>query len=319
MKIFRRLTQLIAAGMLIFASSQVYATAYNLANYAWGYSSTGDGQNIVTISNNSFSFEGYTLVEVQTDSGTGDLSQGAIFTDYLYLTNTQTGVYATATLQGEVSAGTNDVTFYNTASTSYDTTVTDQTMTWYTSSGIEILTLDLVSDSTLGLQGNTDMSVFGTDNQYLKVGEVVLYLEVSSITSGYFFIYDTTTGTWIDFADLISAGDELLLTSGTFSSAATDDVSSGAYDYISGDSGEDPNNYIANVGNTGNVIDLTTAYQGGGLYSYTLAQDGGIDVDTDAISTPEPGMLSLMGLAFLGLAGLQRRRKMQIGTDVKLN
>ena len=309
MKIFRRLSQLLAVSMLILASSQVYATAYSLSDYALGYDSNGDGtiSNDEIISDDSFSFEGYTLVEA-TPNSDGDLTSGASFTDYTYLTNTQTGVYAEAVLNGTITSGSTIAYFNTTASDP------ESQMTWYTASGAYILTLDLVTND-LEQQGRSVLTVIDND---LLVNQITLYLEVSDVKAGYFYIYDETTGEWVDFATLLARGDTLLLTSVTTSSAAnTGDVSDEASAYIEGESGKDPNNYAAPVGNASDLIDLEIAYQSGGTYMYSLSHDGGIDVDSDAV--PEPGMLSLMGLAFLGLAGLQRRRKMQSSTDVKLN
>ena len=300
MKVFRTLSQLLAAGMLIFVSSQVYATAYSLSDYAWAYDSNQDGNisNDEIVSDDSFSFEGYTLVEVTTNSGTADLTSGATFSDYTYLTNTQTGVYAEALLNGTISSGST-IAYFN-------TTASDPTsqMEWYTASGDYILTVDLVTND-LGQQGRSVLTVIDGD---LLVNQITLYLSVSDVEYGYFYIYDETLGEWVDFATLLAEGDELLFTSVTTSSAANEgDVSNEASAYIEGASGENPNSYAAAVGNASDLIDLTIAYQSDGTYMYSLSHDGGIDVDSDAV--PEPGMLTLMGLALIGLAYLQRRRK----------
>lgn len=301
MKMFNRISHFLMASALVFLSSQVYSATLNISNYAWAY--TSDKDSSVTssdvISNDSFSFEGYTLVDVTLDNGT-DLSQGASFTDYTYLTNTQTGIYSEATLSGTINSGSSLATF---------NTTTNPPMTWYAADGTPLLSANLTVND-LGFPGHSSLSIY---DQYLTVGQITLYLSVSNVTAGYFYLY--YEGEWVDFADLLEDYDTLAFTSVTTSSAAKH-ITSEASEYIYDESEMDPSQYYASVGNTGDYIDLTQAYKNS-HYIYTLAHDGGIAVDSNAV--PEPGMLSLMGLAFLGLAGLQRRRKMQSGTNTKLN
>ena len=295
MKILSRINKLLAAGILVFVSSQAYATAYNLSSYAWAYDSDRDGDisSSEVISDDSFSFEGYTLVTVETNSGTASLDEGATFTDYTYLTNTQTGVYSVAKLTGSIAAGSSKATFD-------DSDESESSMTWYSSTGTQILTLDVVSTES-GVAGHSLLDVEGST---LYVGQVTLYLSIDTVEPGYFYIYIEGEG-WVDFATLIANGDTLELSSVTTSSSASDgDISDEILDILE-DIGSGEANY-AGVDNGSDLIDLTAAYQEDGVYSYALAHNGGIHVDSSAV--PEPGMLSLMGLAFLGLAGFQRRR-----------
>lgn len=296
MKIFRRLSQLLIMSVLVLLSSQTYATVYNLSEYAWAYDSDHNGVDTTDIiTDNSLSFSGYTLAEFTTNNGT-DLSDGGTFTDYSYLYNTDLGIYNVGTLTGTVN------------SSGFAEFSTTSTMTWYDSNtNTAILGLSIV-------EGNSSLTVNGST---LYIGQIYLSLEITSVQSGYFYIY--IDGEWVDFATLLAdSSNTLTFSTITTSGVPTNDIDSTVDATLSSYAGVGSiSDYIYGTAGT-NKVDLTEATQGDKII-YTTGNDGYVDVNSSAAPLPEPGMLSLMGLAFLGLAGLQRRRKMQSGTDVKLN
>ena len=294
----------------IGVSSQAYSLTIDLTDLVdveWGidYNHDGNTDDVTTYTKDLMGFFGYTLVEFNSSSTAGTISDGDKFTDYNYLKDTTSGsgIYTTNTMTGTLKDTTGTTTVYSTAT--FDV---GSVMTWYDASNNddEIMSLSVVNgDSTLKL-----------DNGILTIGQISLLLKVTEVTQDYFYI--KVDGKWVDLYDI---GEEIylyVLVSSDVPSTIED--ADTLTDYVNQQTGSnltDLDGYLTDAAETTQVdLSQAAANNGNGGYSYMIVNNG---TSTLRERVPEPGMLSLMGLAFLGLAGLQRRRKMQSGTNTKLN
>ncbi|WP_068713922.1 PEP-CTERM sorting domain-containing protein [Vibrio tritonius] len=312
MKLFKKLGQLLMLCLFIGVSTQAYSSTLDLTNMVWGidYDHDGNPDNTTTYTNDLMGFFGYTLVEFDSPSTAGTLSDGDTFTDYNYLKDTTSGsgIYTTNTMTGKLADTTGTSIVYSTAE--FDA---GSTMTWYdaNNSNASILTLDVYEGS----------STLKLDDGILTIDQIKLLLSVTSVAEDYFYV--KVNDKWVDLYDILN-GDSyseiylyVLVSSDVPSSIEDADTLT---DYVNDQTGSDLDNldgYLTDTAET-TEVDLSQAAEnnGNGGYSYMIVNNGTSIVRK---RVPEPGMLSLMGLAFLGLAGLQRRRKMQSGTNTKLN
>lgn len=141
-------------------------------------------------------------------------------------------------------------------------------------------------------------------------GTVDIEFMVTQATAGYFFKWDAGTATWIDLATLACDPvvdplcDPIYFALADSNNAILDHTTIGSdgfggvwdqLDEIQEVSAHGPYGPIE-YDVFGNQVDLLTTNNGS--YAPAIAEQ-----------VSEPGMLSLMGLAFLGLAGLRRRRE----------
>ncbi|WP_161158024.1 PEP-CTERM sorting domain-containing protein [Vibrio eleionomae] len=298
MKALHNMGKLIMLCLVVLVSSQAYAGSFSLSSLNWAIDSDGDGViddgSLTDI--DTLNFFGYSIVHLTDADSNGTLSDGDTFTDYTYLTATDTsvdGIYTVNTLTGYLNNTVSSTTSSGDTYT-YSTAYFDgSTMNWYNSDGEVILSLTVVDGSSL-------LSLDADGN--LTVGQISLTLSISDVAEGYFYV--EVDGEWVDLADLISSVDyeayyfDVITTVG-FPSSVYDSYAEAIENY----SGEDIDDYLN--GNSGTTtLKLSQAIADGG-YAYGVSNTGTVDL---ASRVPEPGMLSLMGLAFIGLAGFQRRR-----------
>ncbi|MBF9002131.1 MULTISPECIES: PEP-CTERM sorting domain-containing protein [Vibrio] len=290
------LSKMIKGFLLCFAlasASQAYAGSFSLAGLDWAVDIDGNGDTsdgLVDI--DTLDFAGYTLVSVSDTDFSGTLTDNDTFTDYNYLTaDDLAGIYTLNTMTGTLD---NTVTF---GSLTYSTAYFDgSTMSWYDASDTSILTISVTSGSSLLLLDGTD----------LTIGQISLTLSIDSVVADYFYV--DVNGTWVDLADLVASKPYDAYYFSVLTYAGVPDAILAAYEAeLNAYTTVDTSTYLTDYAGIA-TVDLTDAFTGSG-YTFVVVNDGTVDLTR---RVPEPGMLTLMGLAFIGLAGLQRRRKFQL-------
>lgn len=287
------LSKMLKGFLLCFAlvvTGQAYAGTFSLTSLDWAVDLDGNGDpsdGLVDL--DTLGFFGYTLVQVSDADSSGTITNGDTFTDYNYLTADElSGVYTTNTMTGvlgnTVSAGT----------TTYSTAYFDgSSMSWFTADDTEILSLTVSSGSSLlVLNGAT-----------LTIGQISLTLSIDYVAAGYFYI--DVDGTWVDLADIIASLDYESYYFNVITIAGVPDSVIAEYEAIlNAYTGTDVSESLTGFAGSDDVNLLEALSLTG--YTYVVVNDGTVDLTRRA---PEPGMLTLMGLALIGLAYLQRRRK----------
>lgn len=191
-------------------------------------------------------------------------------------------------------------TVYPVGSQNLSTAIFDagSTQSWYDgATNTNILTLELLNAST-NVFTNSD------GNQITSVGQIDFQFQITQAAAGYFYVM--IDGAWVDIADILD-GTVDVYDGNLYAKASTltqipDSVANSdaitALDTIASDA-------LAALG-TYTSYTSSRQYIGGDLTTgaYLTSNKGNVDL----AAVPEPGMLSLMGLAFLGLAGFQSRR-----------
>lgn len=302
-----KIVKLLALCLFFSFVGQVQATTLNLTNLTWAIDGDHDG-DISDSEFTSISKLDYFSVTYVDYTPTSTTSASGTFTDYTYLWTTISdsvnSLYATTTFSGSVNNGLINLN-------------SGSDLTWFDGSASnDVLTLTLSSGKNASGNNGTLYSFYYDENGMQEV-QGVLYAEytVTEVAQGYFYV--DVNGTWVDLYDLINSGsyDEYILaTSTTIQLAEPSDLNQLDTD---GDGVADDDDTTISALN-----DLVNS--GTSISDYTNNYDG-TDVDYDVehymttndgnghlyVAVPEPGMLSLMGFAFLGLAGFQRKRKSQ--------
>ncbi len=280
MNFLRKISQIVVLCTAL-VTGQSYAGAIDLIGVNWGIDSDGSDNGTNILETEYFSYSSLTSVEL--DLGTGN------FTDYavLFSSNTGTaleGLYATGTMTGALAPAVGNYA----AATFYAGTIN-----WFSATNVPILTMELhYGEGSV----NVNSTNGALDFQYL----------VKSVADDYFFVEQG--GSWVDLADAMLLTDYYMAVDSLVQLADDDTVS-----------------YIDSFYNI-SESDLATAFGTIGIDYYTqvdpILGNGVLDGDyvtfnngnTQLSIVPEPGMLSLMGLAFLGFAGFQSRRKRQLNS-----
>jgi len=292
---------------LLFATSSVYAGSLNLASLDWAIDPDKDGDPTGGLADfDIFSYTGFTLVAITNDTGDAGVSVGDTFTDYGYLFPANNG--DTTGSLSDVYAITDNMTgtFLTGAALGGGRTFFDvefdagSTQTWYDDAG-KLLELTLVNGTSTVItnaEGNLD-----------RIGQLDLQYLITDIIRDYFYV--EIGGIWVDIWDILN-----------------DNTSDHYQDFDSKIYGETvaSSSLAESIGSNNEYADELDAVAASILSAFgvssstellnanisevgaTVTINGG---QLDLAVVPEPGMLSLMGLAFLGFAGFQSRRKGQ--------
>jgi len=280
---------LVLSGALLLSAhaSAAYVSLDDVAT--WGINSSGGGTTSgVIIATDYINFDGYSY----TDSS-DDLSS---FTDYGYLAvdsyhydGSTVDIYDTYGIAGVIQESTYSITAeftdWSGTYTSYDAGEDEVnfefnsggTINWYSEE-------DLILVATI-VNGTGDLNLSGDEN-----GQINIQFVITSVEAGYFFIDINGDGIFTDdedLATLLANSDEPYYFGYSTSNNQIEDSANDTLTALLDEQGYDPEDIATSP------YDFVTHNVG----SYSMA------------TIPEPGMLSLMGLAFLGLAGFQRRRK----------
>ncbi|WP_413284620.1 PEP-CTERM sorting domain-containing protein [Vibrio sp. MA40-2] len=293
----KQIIKTLALSGALLLSSQANAAYVSLDDLStWGINSSGGGTTSgVILAVDYINFDGYSY----TDSDASLTS----FTDYGYLyvgsyyyqgTNAyaqfssipESTAFFLQDLNNTITAEFTDWTGYY---TSYDTNEDEvnfafdagKEINWYSNDDL-ILTAEIVN-------GTGDLNLSGDLN-----GQINIQFEITSATEDYFFVDVNEDGVFTDDEELsyllsLYPDDEPYYFGYSSSTNQIVDETNATLDALLADLGVTYDELTADRG------DFITQNTG----SYTMA------------TIPEPGMLSLMGLAFLGMAGFQRRRKQQ--------
>ncbi len=277
MKFLSKVTKLAIFWLSLVFAGQALAGAITLNQKLWGIDPTGTvGDSTNTVALLQMDYDSFTYVE---------FSDASNFTDYGYLYSTGNsaldGIYATAVLPGTISGSEAQFTG-------------GSTMNWYDSSDNTMIELTLIS-------GESNNTALDPENYDIE-GNLIFQYQVTDIAQGYFYIWNGSD--WEDMYDLITGGEVYYMEASSTIQAATNLL----VDF------EENNDNLAGTGTdivaeidalrgapvTQNALDNPT------IGSFVTFNDGNV-----AVGVPEPGMLSMMGLACLGLAGFQLRRRKQ--------
>ncbi|MCE0493283.1 PEP-CTERM sorting domain-containing protein [Vibrio salinus] len=274
--------------------SQVNAQTLNLVGVTWGIDTDHDGDtsNITEVSN--FDYIGATFVQFSDNDGSGSITENDSFTDYSYL---KSNVSDFGDMTASFSNWTGSFgTFYNFGS-DYLTKVTFDTGS--------LMTLYSGTQSVMELELNTgsiNVQINSEGSTITQFGQLALELQVTSVEEGYFYI--KIDGNWVDLYELLDETSsyydmydgkviaEVASTTQT-DNISLDNITDEYIEQLAALTGLSESDIESAIGN-----DLASGY-------FVTYNDGNLDLGV----VPEPGMLSLMGLAFLGLAGFQYRRK----------
>ncbi|MDC0609970.1 PEP-CTERM sorting domain-containing protein [Vibrio sp.] len=281
-------------------SGQTFAAYLNLTEATWGIDVTASGDTSNVTELDGFDYVGYSVVYVEDTDGSGTLNSGDKTTDYGYLqaADSALGVISatysdwTGVFNGPTSVG-GGVSIYTYSFDAGSELTWEQTTATGTETIIEFaLTYGLGTVSTLGEDVISNIIEF--------------QFEVTSVLENYFYLW--IDGQWVDMYDILNDTgtsyyglyDSLIY---SFTTTTVQDNNLGSTDtaLLSSVSGIDEADIISYIDDENSIFDT---------YSVSY-NDGNIDFGV----VPEPGMLSLMGLAFLGLAGFQYRRKNK-NTDI---
>lgn len=291
----------------LFATSQANAGSLYLTGFDWAIDPTGTvGDTSGLIDLDAFNFGSYTLVTFGDTDNSGTLTEGDRFTDYSYLYPTSNGdtsgalsdIYALNADMGGSFGQVFPVGPQNLSTATFDS---GSTQNWYDgATDTNILTLDL-------LNASTNVFTNPAGDQITQVGQIDFQFQVSQAAAGYFYVM--IDGAWVDVSDILD-GTVDVYDGNIYAKTSTltqvpdsvdnpdaipmlDDIASDALAALAPYTGFTSSAQYLNgdLGNSG----------------YLTANNGNVDL----AAVPEPGMLSLMGLAFLGLAGFQNRRRNQ--------
>ncbi|MDG3088297.1 PEP-CTERM sorting domain-containing protein [Vibrio hannami] len=295
------LKALVISGALVL-SSNVSAAHLNLEDVdVWGLDVTGSGDVNNVTAFNYLDYDGASFADSTFDKGADAtlIDAGDTFVDYGYLFSTggnyngqsaDFGDYMVTSVFDNWTGTYTNATPFPLAPLSYDFETGDLTWkVWQTDangiilgSDIDILTMSIVHG-------------FGTFVP--AIGEYVIDLtfEISDILQDNYIYYD------INGDGILEAWEDL------FDVALTTELGQSIYYTTTLSFVELATDPEATVGtiieqyflHTGELLDFD------GAFGVAATNDGNLD----AAKIPEPGMLSLMGLGLLGLAGLQRRRR----------
>ncbi len=278
MKFLSKVTKLAIFWLSLVFAGQALAGAITLNQKIWGIDPTGtvgDSSNTATLYN--MSYDSFTYVE---------FSDATHFTDYGYLyysgsNSTLNGIYATAVLPGTVSGAEANFT-------------AGSTMNWFDSLGNTMIELTLIS----GESSNTSLD----PENYNIQGELLFQYEVTDVAQGYFYIWNGSS--WEDMYDLMAADEMFFMEASSTIQAATNTLIQleEDFDNLAG-TGTD---IVAELETVRGAPVVQNALNAPTIGSFVTFNDGNV-----AVGVPEPGMLSMMGLACLGLAGFQLRRRKQ--------
>ncbi len=264
-----------------------FANAAYIYVNGWGIDTNGGGNSIQ--STDTLVISGFSYTDTTTDGG----GNPDTFTDTGYLSSivgisdgSQFILNSTITAVFDDWSGSfsNFSAIENTAD--FDFTP-GGTVTWYENSinalGSSILTAEIVNGT-----GTVDFDLVGTGS---NSGKVNILFEVTIVDPGYIFID-------LNGDDIFTANEDLsniILTSDIYfgyadvTNSILVDPATGAYQTA-----------FTNLSGLTAFDQADTTYD---LITQNTGEYGMLQV------VPEPAMLSLMGLAFLGLAGFQQRRK----------
>lgn len=261
-----------------------------------------DSNDVIIPDTDTFDYESYTFVGFDNKVGSSaGIGEGDGFTDYTYFTAKPSEVIAkssawTGTFDNLISGSNYDWITANFA------TGNDYTLN-FSVDGTDFLHLYLT-------YGSGDLKI-ATDGSTILDGNYALTFQfaVSSVTAGYVYI-EVKDGVWVDLYEILNVDTSdyyerystlymdvaTTLQIGTAASSKfTTDVTD-ELDILAGDD-------LLEYGLTSTADAIGNPLSSGSTVAYA---DGNF-VTVGVV--PEPGMLSLMGLAFLGLAGFQHRRK----------
>ncbi len=277
MKFLSKVTKLSIFLLSLVFAGQALAGAITLNSKIWGIDPTGTiGDSSNTVALLQMDYDSFTYVE---------FSDATHFTDYGYLYSTGNpaldGVYATAVLPGTISGSEAQFTG-------------GSTMNWFDSSDNTMIELTLIS-------GESNNTALDPEN-YDVEGSLTFQYQVTDVAEGYFYIWNGST--WEDMYSLMAGGEVFYMEASSTIQAATNQL----VDF------EENNDNLAGSGT--DIVAELDALRGASVAqdaldaptigSFVTFNDGNV-----AVGVPEPGMLSMMGLACLGLAGFQLRRRKQ--------
>lgn len=310
MNILSNTVKAVILGLTLLVTGTAYAGSLNLASLNWAYDTDGDGDTTAGIVDfDVFNYTSYAVLALTDDVDSDGLGTGDSFTNYGYLFPSSNGdtdgslskVYgANVDMSGTIGEG---ATFSSSGNTVYEVAFdAGSTQTWYKtetdSSVTELLQLTLVYGSST-VTTNSSGEIVG-------IGQLDLQYQITGIMQDYFYV--ELDGQWVDIWDILydptseyygkydfNIYGEVATTSSLASSIGEDNEYADELNDVANAilGGENATDYIgSDISQDGKTI--TVSY-------------GGLDLAV----VPEPGMLSMMGLAFLGLAGFQSRRRRQ--------
>lgn len=282
------------------ALSTLLASSFANAGYVglgdavtWGLNASGGGTTSGTIiATDEIKFAGYSYTD-SNDTLTGFNNYGYLLMGSYFNNNAEVDIFADygidAVVQDSVFGISAVYTDWVGAYTSYEPADDDEvnfefvsgTLDWFADG-----TTDPILESSI-VSGNGDLNLSGSQR-----GQLTMILEVTDVTAGYFFIDLNNDGSFIPEEDL--------------SYILANSVEPVVYGYAGSD------NEI--IDNSTPILDDILADEGiTGTFDELTAGFGDVFTESDGSfvfrEVPEPGMLSLMGLALFGFAGFQRRRK----------
>jgi len=287
MNILSKITKLFLLCVTLALTSQAYAGTLYLSSMDWAIDPDGASGSDTMVDIDKLTYDGFTLVQLDTSTMT--------FTNYNYLYSTDTGslssIYGLSALTGSIDTTTGSISFD-----------TGSELNIYTDSTTDsILTLSLVSAKS--------NSTVDTASQTIELNQMIYTYVVTDVAQGYFFI--KIGGEWVDLYYILNltAGyeqyyniyDSLTYVYAATTSTIPDGVTSEAQSALGTAFGVDLSAALVDAEDEFNTV---VDYSSG---AFVTTNSGSLDIQ----AVPEPGMLSLMGLAFLGLAGFQSRRKRQ--------
>lgn len=278
-----------ALASTLLLASQANAAYLNLIDVDWKLDPDGAGP-ASAIELTALTYQGLSFAESTIANGDPTIiDAGDTFTDYgkFSALNAITGPFTAESLTSyDISAEfTNFTGTYGDIYTSGTETFlpfefdVGGEVTWF-AGATEILTGEIVSTPVFNSGGYASIS--GGD----LTGNIDIYFEITSAAAGYFFVDADGDGVYSDLFDVLDTNTVPLMFG--FSNTTNLTIL--------------PTNPLYNDG----VDALETAL------GVDLGPIGILARNTGTYqmrTIPEPGMLSLMGLAFLGLAGFQRRRR----------
>lgn len=289
----------LCGALLVSSAANAAYISLSNENLVIGLNIAGTGSAAAEyITADTITYLGASVVVIDDLDSSGDISVGDTFTDYGYLNATSYSVDGNNSLNDIPKVVAYNLDYSLTSQFSgwtgeFTTYVPAEDATYYefdTDVGSELVLTsnDLNANTSVDILTASLASGFGNIDNSTNSGSITFTFELESVLPGYFFF--DINGTPVDLAiilAILNANGESLYFVRTVTT----------------------NDSLTNktVGDIANELGVPEAAFNIDPDDITLVVEntGALNIR----SIPEPGMLSLMGLALFGLAGFQRRRR----------